>query len=165
MARMEDGSLVLDRRLEGVPTGATLGSLEGDVLVLAGSEDTLDGARWDVVGLNAETGESLWRTSFVGILTSAQLTLSDVVAPVIHTTSRSYDGDDSVIGRETQELRLLDKRTGEYVGSPIVWHGTEVANGLTGKMALWQGRLAAQAPKGFAVFETRPHRAGSDRVD
>ncbi len=186
---MDRGDVVFERDLDGVPTGATMGVMDGGVmdggvmdggvvhggvmgedaesggfLTLAGFEKTTDGLRWDMVGLDAKSGEIRWEQSFYGTLMAGQLKVSEVVVPILREVrggGRAANG----APRRYQELRILDKRSGEYVGSPVVWEGG-FSNDLKGPMGLWGGRLAIGTEKGIAVFETsRLEKTGRDRVD
>jgi len=161
------GEVRLETRLEGFPGAAVFATEEEGVLVLAGYEDSMAGEQWHFVGVDVGTGEVRWRRQFLGTLNRSHLKLAEGVIPIVAWTQEAAESSSPRSPRRgtEQQIILIDKRTGENVGDPLTWHGTQRGQQLTGDLDVWPGRMILQASDTVVRFETRPLKGGSRGVN
>ncbi len=149
------GEVLFSERIVEMPGGAVFGAVEEEFLVLAGYEETRQGDRWTLTGMDLSSGKKLWSRELLALMNRSHLRLAEGVIPLV-TTAVDQAEDGSRRGSvDGQQIRLIDKRTGRDVGRPIDWTGIRGGNRLVGDMEVWPERLVLQAREGIVVFRTR----------
>lgn len=160
------GEVTFEEELGDFPGGAIFGTADCDLLILAGYEETGEGDRWNLVGVDMKTGQVRWSRSFVGLMSHSHLRLAQGVIPVVVSGMRDQEPSQRREGwRSRQEVWLIDKQSGQNVGEPLVWDGVARGDQLTGELAIWPGRLVLQATQGIVMYETEPAALGVGGVD
>jgi outer membrane protein assembly factor BamB len=160
------GEVLIEHQFDALAGGAVDGHLDGETLVLVGYSETIEGDLWQLIGTESRTGAVRWSRSFLGTVSGSQLRLVDGLIPVLEIVSQKSTGADRSPMVERQTLVLIDTRTGDVVGDPVVWAGYAAGNRLTGEMSVRPGRMLLQSAKGIVALETEP-RSGENgqRVD
>ncbi len=152
------GKILREIALPTFPRGAVFGTIEDDLLLLAGYDETSEGNRWLLVGVSMDTGKTQWARSFVGTMNRSHLSLAKGVIPVVTSAKQQPDPNRPGAGvRYRQEIIVIDKRTGQIADQAVVWDGTQRGDQLTGDLIVRPGRLILQASRNIVAYET--HRA------
>lgn len=160
------GEVILEEGLEDLPGGAIYGTVESNLMILAGYEETGEGDRWNLVGIDMSTGKVRWSRRFVGVMNRSHLRLARGVIPVITTSGQPPERPQLKASRRyRQEVLLIDKQTGQLVGDPLIWNGAARGDQLTGDLAVWPGRLVLQASKSIVTYQTRPATSDAGGVN
>ncbi len=152
------GDVVFEAHVDGLKSGAVYGTLEDSRLILAGFVEDDRGEAWTISAVDLETGRTQWTKTMLGTMHQSHLDLAEGVIPFVAESGRSSSGNR---GR-SQSVLLLDKRTGETVGTPLDWDGVDRGDAATGDLSVWPGRLVLQTIKGIVSYETRTPQDGLD---
>ncbi len=142
------GEILLEKQTDAVPGGARLGTEHDGVLVLAGLEETREGDRWHIAGFDPADGRELWRRDYLGPKAGPQFRLVKGAILMAALTKSDSGGR----GGLREGVVILDVRTGNLIGSPVFPEMS--TERLTGRMAVWPGRLALQTTKGVVTLRT-----------